>query len=638
MNKKSIFRCLKFSFILVLSNRSNAQFFNFWGKPKIQQKIYHVAPPHWYSGFEETKLEIILHAENASYFTYSLNPSETPTLITFDTFLNSANRHVLYLRLNVPRNAKAQTLKFTATPIANIDKKLRPFEFSYEIKERRKDPILPITSQDVTYLIFPDRFSNGDPTNDNAEVQYPEEVNRKALKGRHGGDLEGISSKLDYLQDLGMTTLWLNPVQENDQQKESFHGYAITDNYRIDPRLGTNEQYRKLSESMRKRNMKLVMDIIPNHVGDNHWMYQNYDTGWFNFRDSFVQTNFRANTVMDPYSSNQDRIMNIDGAFVRTMPDFNQKNEHIRIYLDQLYLWWVEFAGLSGYRIDTYPYPDQEYMNHLCELLLKYYPKLVIYGETWVEQTATQVAFTKNNIKGFEKNQLPGVTDFVLCWAMQKAGYEKYGWLEGLNRVYQTLGEDYLYQDPNKNLTFLDNHDLSRIYSVLNQDFNAWKRSQNLLFTLRGMPQVYYGTEILMTGKTSPSDAYVRFDFPGGWKSDSINKFKPQGRTAQEQQAFLHIQKLAKFRAQNPVFLNGKMVHFAGKDETYSYFRYTDNQAVFCIYSQSDKATTVDLSRYQEITKKYRGMRNIFSGEVVLFQNPSLILRPQASEIYELFN
>jgi glycosidase len=389
---------------------------------------------------------------------------------------------------------------------------------------------------------------------------------------------------------------------------------------------------------MRKRNMKLVMDIIPNHVGNNHWMYQNYDTGWFNFRDSFVQTNFRANTVMDPYSSIQDRSQNVDGAFVRTMPDFNQKNEHIKRFLDQLYLWWIEFGGLSGYRIDTYPYPDQDYMNHLCEMLLKYYPKLVIYGETWVEQTATQVAFTKNNIKGFEKNQLPGVTDFVLCWAMQKAGYEKYGWLEGLNRVYQTLGEDYLYQDPNKNLTFLDNHDLSRVYSVLNEDFNAWKRSQNLLFTLRGMPSLYYGTEILMKGKTSPSDAYVRFDFPGGWKSDSINKFKPQGRTAQEQQAFLHIQKLAKFRAQNPVFLNGKMVHFAGKDETYSYFRYTENQAVFCIYSQSDKSLTIDLTRYEEITRKYRGMRNIFSGEVILFQNKSMILRPQASEIYELFN
>jgi len=638
MYKKSILSLLILFANFLFVTHVEAQFFRFWGKPKVQQKIYHIAPPNWYIGFNESNLEVILHAENAAYFTYNLDNETSNSIITFDTFLYSANRHVVYLRLNIPRNAKPQTLNFIATPIPNIDKKLHSFEFNYEIKERRKEPILPITSQDVTYLIFPDRFANGDPTNDNAEVQYPEEVNRKALKGRHGGDLEGIISKLDYLQDLGVSTLWLNPVQENDQEKESFHGYAITDNYRIDPRLGTNDQYRKLSDLMRKRNMKLVMDIIPNHVGNNHWMYQNYDTGWFNFRDSFVQTNFRANTVMDPYSSVQDRLQNVDGAFVRTMPDYNQKNEHIKRYLDQLYLWWIEFGGLSGYRIDTYPYPDQDYMNHLCEMLLKYYPKLVIYGETWVEQTATQVAFTKNNIKGFEKNQLPGVTDFVLCWAMQKAGYEKYGWLEGLNRVYQTLGEDYLYQDPNKNLTFLDNHDLSRIYSVLNEDFNAWKRSQNLLFTLRGMPSIYYGTEILMKGKTSPSDAYVRFDFPGGWKSDSINKFKPQGRTAQEQQAFLHIQKLAKFRAQNPVFLNGKMVHFAGKDETYSYFRYTDNQAVFCVYSQSDKLLTIDLTRYEEITKKYKGMRNIFSGEVVLFQNKSMILRPQASEIYELFN
>jgi hypothetical protein len=229
MNKKSVISCLLFAFNLVFIDISNAQFFNFWGKPKIQQKIYHVAPPHWYTGFDESQLEIILHAENASFFTYSLNENETSSLISFDTFLNSANRHVVYLRLNIPRNAKAQTLKFTATPIPNIDKKLRSFEFSYEIKERRKEPMLPITSQDVTYLIFPDRFANGDPTNDNAEVQYPEEVNRKALKGRHGGDLEGIISKLDYLQELGVSTLWLNPVQENDQEKENEDSHDMED-------------------------------------------------------------------------------------------------------------------------------------------------------------------------------------------------------------------------------------------------------------------------------------------------------------------------------------------------------------------------------------------------------------------------
>ena len=263
-------------------------------------------------------------------------------------------------------------------------------------------------------------------------------------------------------------------------------------------------------------------------------------------KDTYVQTNFRAPTFADPNGAPSEKKINMDGWFVATMPDYNQKNPHIATYLDQLYLWWIEFANLSGYRIDTYPYPDQDYMNHLMELLLKEYPQLTIYGETWVQHTTTQATFVRNNIKGFEKNRLPGVTDFSMCWAFQEACSKPFGWTEGLNRVYITQSEDFLYQDPYKNCTFLDNHDISRFYSIANEDIDAWKRGITLLLTTRGLPCIYYGTEILMTGKTEKSDAYVRFDFPGGWNGDPVNKFIAKGRTSKENDAWKWMQTLNK--------------------------------------------------------------------------------------------
>ncbi len=512
---------------------------------------------------------------------------------------------------------------------------MKDFIFSYELKQKSQNTFSPITPADVTYLIFPDRFCNGDKTNDNAPLQYNEPVDRKALKKRHGGDIAGIKSKLNYLKDLGISTLWLNPVQENDQPEESFHGYAITDHYKIDPRFGSNQEYASLNQEMKKMNMKMIMDIIPNHVGHNHWMYQNFDTGWFNMRDSFVQTNFRASTIMDPYASQHEKSLNVNGAFVKTMPDYNQNNPHIVKYLNQLYLWWIEYVGLSGYRIDTYPYPDQNYMNNLCQLILSEYPKFTIYGETWVQTSAVQAAFTKNNIKGFEKNQLPGVTDFVLSWAMQEAGNKPFGWTEGLNKVYLTLIDDYLYQDPNKNCTFLDNHDLSRIYSVVNEDFNAWKRCQLMLLTLRGMPCIYYGTEILMTGTTKESDAYVRFDFPGGWPGDEKNKFKTEGRNAKENEAFNFIKTLSKYRQTQKAISEGKMTQFTGINGVYTYFRHKDGNVVMCMYSQNNEKTTVDMSRFAEMTNGFTKLKNVLTGEVINLDK-TINIEAQGSMIFEL--
>lgn len=599
-----------------------------------KKNVYHVAPPSWFIGFQNPQLEIILHAENINLYNIVLNPYDG---VTLDTILQSANRHVCYLKVNISPKTLPGQLEFTITPKEKRSKAQSPFTLKYELKNKRSKELQApgLTPNDVTYLIFPDRFSNGESDNDNADMQYRVKVDRGGLKSRHGGDLAGVKSKLDYLKELGISALWLNPVQTNDQPEESFHGYAITDNYEIDPRFGSNKEYVDLVSEMRKRNMKMIMDIIPNHVGDKHWMNQYYDTGWFNYKDTYVQTNFRAPTAADPYGAPSEKNLNTDGWFVATMPDYNQQNPHIASYLDQLYLWWIEYANLSGYRIDTYPYPDQAYMNHLMELLLGEYPQLTIYGEAWVQHTTTQATFVKNNIKGFEANRLPGVTDFSMCWAFQEACSKPFGWTDGLNRVYITQSEDFLYQDPSKNCTFLDNHDISRFYSMANEDIDAWKRGVTLLLTTRGLPCIYYGTEILMTGKTDKSDAYVRFDFPGGWNGDPVNKFTPKGRTSKENDAWKWMQSLNKARTSMPALGIGKTMQYSGINGIYVYFRYTDNQKVMVVLSQSDVAQDISMARFAEITKGYGKMKNIQTGEITNVGS-SLKVAAKGSYVFEM--
>ena len=599
-----------------------------------RKPLYHLAPPNWYTGFKNPNLEIIAHGEEIGEYTISMK--DYPG-VTFKGTSKSANRHILYIHVHIDSHAKPGELEFSATPANLQDKLKKGYTFNYVLKARTPmaQQAPAIEQKDVTYLILPDRFCNGDPDNDRAPVNYNVKRDRAALKGRHGGDLAGIQSKIPYLKDLGITALWLNPVQENDQPEESFHGYAITDNYTIDPRLGTNQEYFALCEALRKENMKMIMDIIPNHVGDKHWMFTHFDTGWFNHKDSFIKTNYRAQTVMDPYASPRERSLNVDGWFVQTMPDFNQKNKHISTYLNQLYLWWAEAAKLSGYRIDTYPYPNQEYMNNLIEVLLSEFPKLTVFGETWVQTVPTQAAFCKNNIRGFEKNQLPGVTDFALTWAMHDACSKPTGWSDGLNKVYQTLSEDFLYADPGKHCTFLDNHDLSRFYSIAGENFDAWKRGISLLFLLRGLPCLYYGTEILMTGKTEPTDANVRFDFPGGWNSDPVNKFTPKGRTAKENEAFNYIRTLARLRQSHPALNGGNTRQYAAINNTYAVVRYTEKSALLGLFHQGEKLTEVNLTQYSESLRGYNKMRNVQTGE--LFNIPErLNLDANTSVIFEL--
>lgn len=627
-------KLIKSFFLILFTSQLTIGLLNSMSILPPRKNVYHVAPPNWFIGYTNQQLEIILHAENIQLYNISLLPYVG---VKLDTILASANQDVCYLKLHIHSATAPGNLEFSILPKEKRSKAQTAFTIKYELKNRR--PIGQqsngLTTNDVTYLIFPDRFCNGDQNNDDASTQYKAKPDRGALKARHGGDIIGIKSKLDYLKDLGISALWLNPIQTNDQPEESFHGYAITDNYEIDPRFGSLKEYLELCKEMRNRNMKMIMDIIPNHVGDKHWMNQYYDTGWFNHKDEYIQTNWRASAMHDPNAAPSEQKLNTDGWLVKTMPDFNQKNTHIATYLDQLYLWWIETANLSAYRIDTYPYPDQDYMNHLIELLLYEYPNLTIFGETRVQNTTTQASFVRNNIKGFEKNRLPGVTDFSMCLAMQEACSKPFGWTEGLNRVYITQSEDFLYQDPYKNFTFLDNHDISRFYSIANEDIDAWKRGIVLLLTTRGLPCIYYGTEILMTGKIEKSDAYVRFDFPGGWPGDPVNKFIPKGRTPKEAEAFKYIQTLNKVRLNNPALGNGKTTQYSGINGIYTYFRYTANQKIMVLLSQNEAAIEIDMARFSEMTQGFSKIKNIISGETIGIPQKFTAL-PKGSYVFEL--
>lgn len=592
----------------------------------------HVAPPHWYCGFSRETLEIIIHAPRASAWVLSMEPYEH---VAFSGTSKGAGEDILYLNLNIGRDARPGILNFRVKVPAKNGMQERNWSYNLLPRNRKWQTQQGLNSSDIMYLIMPDRFANGDQANDCPKEVIADICSRDTLKGRHGGDLKGINNHLDYLQDLGITALWLNPVQWNNQPRESYHGYAITDHYRIDPRFGSNDEYLQLMEAMRSRKMKMVMDIIPNHTGNMHWMFQNQDTGWFNAWPEFTRTNYRASTVLDPYADPAERKLNNDGWFDKHMPDLNQRNAHIDRYLTQLYLWWVEYAGLQGYRIDTYAYPDQEFMTRLCQSLLTEYPQLGIFGETWVNGIGTQAWFVQNNIRQTLNSSLPGVTDFQLLWAIQHALTNNFGWNDGLNRIYATLAEDYIYADPYKHCIFLDNHDLSRIYTHLNGNLDKWKMAITLLLTLRGIPCIYYGTEILMEGSTNPTDALVRKDFPGGFPGDSLNKFSDAGRTQKEQEAFEFMRSMAKLRNAEPALQDGKLMQYTGEDGTWVYFRYNRNKTFMIVLNQDAQPKRIATARFSERLQGYNNLRNRITGQ----QEPVssyLMIPPVSATVFEL--
>ena len=556
-------------------------------------KVNRVDPPHWWIGFSNPQLQLLIQGENLTQEVEL--QAEGVNLSRVEI---APNPNYLLVTLEITPSAKAQLVKL----ILKNGKKKKTITYALKARTQSNKTLMGLNPADLVYLITPDRFANGETKNDVIKGMNETDIDRTNGYKRHGGDIAGIYQKLDYLQDLGVTALWINPLVENNQPEQSYHGYAITDHYKIDARFGSNEDYRQLVDAMHNRGMKMVMDVIYNHWGNKHYLHKNLpDSNMVHWFDEFTRTNYRATALHDPHASQRDKKLMTNGWFDYHMPDLNQQNEILANYLIQNSIWWIEEFGIDAYRIDTYAYPDQEFMGVLAERIMKEFPNFFLFGETWVHGVQVQNFYVQNGKNQNVQNEnLESVTDFQWYFALEKGIHEKTEWANGLSRMYYVLSGDYMYEHPENLVTFVDNHDIARWYGHCDEDMDKFKIGIALLLTSRGIPQLYYGTEILM--KATDGHGPIREDFWGGWPEDTVNKFEASGRTEAENEAFNFIQKLANYRKGSEVLTRGSLTQFTPQDGVYSYVRYNKgSQKVLVMINGTDDEATIDMSRYAEL-------------------------------------
>lgn len=559
--------------------------------------IKKVAPAFWWAGMKNPELQVLLYGEHIASAEVSISSED----ITLQEVVKQENPNYLIVYLNISE-AAPQTFNMI------LKQGKKQTVIPYELKERKPDSsqIEGFNSSDVLYLIMPDRFANGDSSNDIVSGMLEARADRNDSFARHGGDFKGIEKHLDYIADLGVTSIWLNPIQENDMKEGSYHGYAITDYYQADRRFGNNEEFRNLVDQAHAKGMKVVMDMIFNHCGSENYLYKDMPSkDWFNFKGNYVQTSFKTATQLDPYASDYEKKIAVDGWFSQVMPDFNQRNRHVATYLIQSSIWWIEYAGINGIRQDTHPYADFDMMAHWCKAVNEEYPKFNIVGETWLGSNVLISYWQKDSKLTYPKNTyLPTVMDFPLMEHMNKAfDEETTDWNGGLCRLYEYLSQDIVFADPMNLLTFLDNHDTSRFYrsEADTKNLNRYKQALVFLLTTRGIPQIYYGTEILMAADKANGDGALRCDFPGGWQNDTHNYFDAANRTPLQNEAFSYLQKLLQWRKGNEVIAKGKLKHFAPSKGIYAYERKQGDKSVVVFLNGTDREQTISLDTYREI-------------------------------------
>ena len=567
------------------------------GQAARAMEIKKVAPSFWWAGMKNPELQILLYGEDLALSDVSV--SGEGIFLKETVRQDNPNYLLLYLDLS---EAKAQTFQIL---LKNGKKKL---QIPYELKSRvrRGEDVKGFTSEDVLYLIMPDRFANGNPENDVVDGMREKKVDRADAFARHGGDIQGISNHLDYIADLGVTAIWLNPTQENDMESGSYHGYAITDYYQIDRRFGSNEDFCALVEKAHEKNLKVVMDMIFNHCGSENYLFKDKPSkDWFNYRSNYVQTSFKTASVMDIHASAFEKKIATDGWFTSVMPDFNQRNRHVVRYLIQSSIWWIEYAGINGIRQDTHPYADFDFMSQWCKEVLDEYPYFNIVGETWLNSNVLVSYWQKDSkLAAPQNSNLPTVMDFPLQALMNQAFDEETGeWGGGLYKLYDYQTQDLVYANPMNLLTFLDNHDTSRFAQTdeMAKNLKRYKQAMVFLLTTRGIPQIYYGTEILMTGDKGKGDGDLRKDFPGGWQGDTRNCFVENGRMALENEAFEFTRQLLNWRKGNQVIGKGSLKHYSIQNGVYVYQREFNGKSVVVIMNGTDDSKELDLTSYQEI-------------------------------------
>lgn len=561
------------------------------------QQIERVEPPNWWAGMKRSELQILVYGKGISKLKTVIDNKN----MRLDRMEIRPNPNYIFLYVRIRPRAKPGIV-----PIKFYKEKKLVQTYDFELKQRKGGASAAggFTTGDAIYLVTPDRFANGDPSNDEF-ADMPDKPDRKDKAARHGGDIKGIENQLGYISDLGFTAIWLNPVIENDMKEGSYHGYAATDFYKVDRRFGTNEEYVNFIEKAKEKGLKVIMDMILNHSGSLHWFVLDPPTkDWLNNQGDYKITSHIRQTVQDIHASEYDKKAFSDGWFVESMPDLNQKNKLMADYLIQNTLWWIEYSGISGIRMDTYPYPDKDFMSDWTCAVTDEYPNFSIVGEEWTTNPAIVSYWQrgKANHDGYT-SCLPNLMDFPMQSALSQALVaEEEGWNTGLIKLYEMLANDFLYSNPDDLVIFPDNHDMDRFFTQVNEDVDLFKMGLVYIATMRGIPQLYYGTEIGMDNTGFPGDHYViRTDFPGGWQGDPVNAFSGQGLSEKQADIKNFTKKLLAWRKTAGAIHHGNLIQFAPEDGIYSFVRTYQGKQVLVILSKVKEPANISFSKYSEL-------------------------------------
>ena len=579
-----------------------------------------IYPPNWWTGMENSSLQLMVYGKGIANFT----PTVSYPGVTLESVIKVENAN--YLFLNLKMDAGVKPGKFSIT----FGQQKKSFACEYELKARlpREGRQQGLTPADVAYLIMPDRFANGNTANDSIPG-YPDKYSRTNPNGRHGGDLQGIIDRLPYLQGLGITAIWLTPFQENNEQSTAYHGYAITNHYKVDPRFGTNEDYKRLVAEAHKHGIKVIIDVVFNQVGLRH--QQNIDRpcgDWFHQFPTYTGTTYEGVTIPDPHASQRDRMLMEKGWFTQSMPDLNQNTPLVENYLRQNVTWWIEYSNLDVIRFDTYQYNDKEMLARWAKQLRVEYPNFFTFVEVWVDSPAIVSAWQENGSDRTYQSYIPSVVDFPLQYGIRNTLVEG----KSVREIYNVLTNDFLYSNPGVSVTFFDNHDLDRFYSSAGEDLNKLKMATAIVLTTRGIPQLYYGDEILMTGtKHESGEGFRRKRFPGGWGTESVCAFTAEGRKGLAADYYNYINKMLSWRKANADLMSGKLLHFVPEKEIYVYFRQAGDKTAMVVVNNNDTDVAVDLSRFSEVLNRYSEGKDIITDKTFSLSEPMPVVKRSAS-------
>ena len=596
--------------------------------------IDHLEPASWWVGMKHDHVELMVHGPGIS----ALTPRLSHPGVSIAGVEKGENPNYLFVTVAIAPDAKPG-----AFDIEFFDGTKRALRHPWRVDAREAGSAQRrgFDASDAIYLITPDRFANADPRNDSAP-DMAEGSDRANANGRHGGDIAGIRSHLDYIATMGFTQLWSTPVLENNQPAYSYHGYAITDLYRTDPRMGTNEDYRALSKEARARGIGLIMDVVLNHIGSKHWWMADLPAAdWLNHPDAYVETNHRRTTVQDPHAAPADRALFTDGWFVKAMPDLNQRNPHLARYLIQNTLWWIEYAGLSGIREDTFGYADSDFLSAWAKAVLEEYPDFAMVGEEWSPNPAIVAHWQRGKVNpDGHVPYMPSMMDFPLHIALRTALMQPEGWDYGFVGLYEMLANDFVYPDPGRLVVFAENHDTPRALAHFDGDIALWKMAIAYIATVRGTPQFYYGSEVLLRGPKERNDGLLRADMPGGWTGDAVDAFTARGLTPEQRDAQDFVRALFNWRKRTAVLHDGKLQHFAPQDGVYVYFRYDgtpgkSGNTVMVALNKNAEATKLKLDRFADFVGKDTQARDALTGKTITL-GETLTLAGKSATLLEI--